>query len=116
MCFSVRTFEAISAAAFSTASFAILAYTFPSNVATMFVSDLYLFLSVYDLFTFPEISKFCFISGKFRVVYRAGPDGWATSGRGFIHTRWFSAAFYITGRIVNSSRSCQYIHPTSSPK
>ena len=38
MCFLVRTVEAVGAAALSTASFAILANTFPDNVATVFVS------------------------------------------------------------------------------
>lgn len=41
MCFSVRSVEAIGAAAFTTASFTIMAYTFPANVATMYVSALH---------------------------------------------------------------------------
>ena len=41
MCFTVRFFEGIAAAAFTTASFAIMANTFPNHVATVFVSLLY---------------------------------------------------------------------------
>ena len=37
MCFIVRFVEALGASAFSTASFAIMANTFPNNVAAMFV-------------------------------------------------------------------------------
>ena len=38
LCFSVRFLEGIAAAAFITASFAIMANTFPDNVSAMFVS------------------------------------------------------------------------------
>jgi len=37
MCFFVRVFEALGAAAFMTTSFAIIANTLPDRVATMFV-------------------------------------------------------------------------------
>ena len=40
MCFTVRCVEGLGAAAFATASFAIMAHTFPDNVATMFVSKI----------------------------------------------------------------------------
>ena len=38
-CFVVRTFEALGAAAFSTASYTILMQVFPDNIGTAFVSD-----------------------------------------------------------------------------
>ena len=39
MCLLVRTMEGIGAAAFMTASFAIMAHTFPDSVSTVFVSS-----------------------------------------------------------------------------
>ena len=51
MCFLVRTVEATGAAALSTASFAILANTFPDNVATVFVSS----VECFDLSTANEL-------------------------------------------------------------
>ena len=44
MCFAVRMTEGLGAAAYGTANFAMMAYTFPDNVATMFVSIIVLTL------------------------------------------------------------------------
>ena len=44
-CFLVRTFEALGAAAFSTASYTIIMQVFPDNIGTAFVSQLVHFLT-----------------------------------------------------------------------
>jgi len=60
MCFLVRFAEAVGAAALLTSSFAIIANTFPDNVATMFVRIAALDPFIYFAVSLPPPRRLCF--------------------------------------------------------
>jgi len=79
-CFVVRIFEALGAAAFSTASYTIIMQVFPDNIGTAFVSTFYVLilpvlpipplpplLQHFDRFQLQIISSYS--DGKFHMLF-----------------------------------------------